>query len=142
MIETVQTTTPATRKATANLKSVGLILTSVVFAGSGQLIFKAALNDIGTLTLEFSALIDLATSPLLLLGLAVFGLSALLWLIALMRAELSFAYPFLSLSYVIVLLGGALLFSEQITLPRLLGFGLIITGLVIVARDERQEADT
>ncbi len=122
-----------------NLGSVGLILLSVLLAGSGQLIFKAALNQIGQLQLSLEMFVKLATSPLLLLGLAVFGLSALLWLIALMKAELSFAYPFLSLTYVIVLVGGALLFHEQITLARIIGFIVIVTGLFVVARDDTPE---
>lgn len=123
----------------ANLGSLGLILLSVVLAGSGQLIFKAALNEIGELTIGFDTLISLATSPLLILGLGVFGVSAVFWLIALMKAELSFAYPFLSLSYVIVLMGGVVLFDETITVLRVAGFALIVTGLFVVARSERDD---
>jgi drug/metabolite transporter (DMT)-like permease len=123
-----------------NLGSVSLILTSVLLAGSGQLIFKAALNDIGELTLSLQMFIDLATSPLLIFGLGVFGVSALIWLIALMKAELSFAYPFLSLSYIIVLVGGSLVFGEEITPARVFGFVMIITGLMVVARGEKRDA--
>lgn len=121
-----------------NLASMGLILASVLLAAAGQLTFKAGLNQIGELQLSFDMLVKVFTSPVLLLGLALFGFSALLWLIALMKAELSFAYPFISLSYVTVLLGGALLLNEQISPARLLGFATIIVGLFVIARGEQR----
>jgi drug/metabolite transporter (DMT)-like permease len=120
-----------------NLSALGLILLSVVLAGSGQLIFKAAMNSLGELELTLPGLVALVTSPLLLLGLAVFFVSALLWLVALLRADLSFAVPFLSLSYVIVLTGSYTLFHEHIGPLRLVGFALIVLGLFVVARGER-----
>lgn len=125
---------------TTNMRALGVVFLSVLLAGVGQLIFKGALNDIGPLSLSIEMFISLATSPLLLLGLIVYAASALLWLIALMQAELSFAYPFLSLSYVIVLLGGGLLFNEQVTQGRLLGFAIIIVGIFIVASGEMQKS--
>lgn len=121
----------------ANRGSVGLVLISVLLAAAGQLTFKAGLNQIGGLTLSLDMIVSLLMNPLMLLGLAIFAASALLWLIALMRAELSFAYPFLSLSYVLVLAGGAVLFDEQISPLRLLGFALIIVGLFVVASSAR-----
>lgn len=132
---------PSSRDTTAsNRGSVGLVLLSVLLAAAGQLIFKAALNQIGELTLSVDMLVRLMTEPLMLVGLAVFAASALLWLVALMRAELSFAYPFLSLSYVLVLLGGAVVFRESITPLRVAGFAAIILGLFIVASSARQGA--
>lgn len=125
-----------------NLGSIGLILLSVLLAGSGQLIFKAALNDIGELSISVDMFISLITSPLLILGLLVFGASAVFWLIALMKAELSFAYPFLGLTHIIVLLGGAVLFDEKITWLRIVGFMFIITGLFVIARGEQEQRQT
>jgi drug/metabolite transporter (DMT)-like permease len=126
---------PASMRSTFKLggSSVGMVLLSVVLAAVGQLVFKLALKEIGVLTLSPELLVKMISSPALLLGLVIFVASAGLWLVALMRADLSFAYPFLSLSYVIVLMGGVVLFGEKLTLPRLLGFGLIVAGLLIVA---------
>lgn len=138
MPQTIVRETPKPRST--NLRALAMILVSVVFAGSGQLLFKAAVNEIGELQLSIDMFINMATNLYLWMGLTVFGISAFLWLIALMKAELSFAYPFLSLSYVIVLLGGALIFNEQITALRLVGFLVIITGLFIVANGEHNKA--
>lgn len=115
-------------------RTMHLILISVLLAGVGQLVFKAALNQIGELAISFQTLIDLATTPLMLLGLVIYGASALLWLLALMTVDLSFAYPFLSLTYVIVLGGGVLFFDEQLTVLRIVGASLVVAGLIIIAR--------
>lgn len=120
--------------------SLAIVLFSVLAGALGQMLFKAAVNSTGELTLTPEALIGLFTTPVFLLGLLVFAVSALTWLIALMRVDLSFAYPFLSLSYVIVTLGGALVFHENVTLPRLLGVAVIIAGLLIVAYGESNAA--
>jgi drug/metabolite transporter (DMT)-like permease len=123
----------------ANLQSIGLVLSSVACGAVGQLILKAAMNDLGPLQLSLETLLQMATSPLLLLGVAIFGVSTLLWLLALMKADLSFAYPFLSLTYIAVLVGGAVLFQEKVSLPRVLGFAVIVAGVWIVARSEQKK---
>ncbi len=125
--------------ASANMQSLGLVLTSVAFGAVGQLTLKAGMNSLGGVQLSVDTLLKMATNPLLLVGIAIFGVSTLLWLLALSKADLSFAYPFLSLIYIAVLLGGAVLFQEAVTLPRVLGFAVIVTGVWIVARSEKKK---
>jgi multidrug transporter EmrE-like cation transporter len=141
----VLATQSATQKAAATLAAnrgaVSLVLASVLLAAAGQLLFKAGLNQIGGLTISVGMIVSILTNPIMLVGLVIFAASAFLWLIALMRAELSFAYPFLSLSYVLVLLGGAVFFDEQITPLRVLGFAAIIVGIFIVASSARAHID-
>jgi drug/metabolite transporter (DMT)-like permease len=132
-------TIPENPKTTsANLQSVGLVLASVACGAVGQLVLKAAMNGLGQLQPSLETLVAMATSPLLLVGIGIFGISTLLWLLALIKADLSFAYPFLSLTYIAVLIGGAVLFHEQVTLDRVLGFAVIVTGVWIVARSEKR----
>ncbi|GIL11643.1 MAG: hypothetical protein BroJett038_03630 [Chloroflexota bacterium] len=134
-------TIPENPKTTsANLQSVGLVLASVACGAVGQLVLKAAMNGLGQLQPSLETLVAMATSPLLLVGIGIFGISTLLWLLALIKADLSFAYPFLSLTYIAVLIGGAVLFHEQVTLDRVLGFAVIVTGVWIVARSEKRPA--
>ncbi len=125
-------------KSSANLQSLGLVLASVAFGAVGQLTLKAAMNSLGQLQLSVDTLLRMVTSPLLLVGVAIFGISTLLWLLALIKADLSFAYPFLSLTYIAVLVGGAVLFHDRVTLARVLGFAVIVTGVWIVARSEKK----
>jgi drug/metabolite transporter (DMT)-like permease len=126
-------------QSTRNLQSIGLVLASVAFGAIGQLTLKAAMNSLGGLQFSADALLRMATNPLLIIGLAIFGISTLLWLLALSKADLSFAYPFLSLTYIAVLFGGALLFHEKVTLPRIIGFAVIVAGVWIVARSEKKD---
>ncbi len=138
--------TPDGIKATssANVQSIGMVLASVAFGAVGQLTLKAGMNSVvesyGKLQLSIDTLLHMATNPLLIVGIAIFGVSTLLWLFALAKADLSFAYPFLSLTYLAVLIGGAFLFGDKVTLPRVLGFAVIIAGVFIVARSEQKKS--
>ena len=132
--------------SSANVQSIGMVLASVAFGAIGQLLLKAGMNSVvaasatGKLQLSVDTLIHMATNPLLIVGIAIFGVSTLLWLFALAKADLSFAYPFLSLTYLAVLVGGAFLFGDKVTLPRVVGFAVIITGVLIVARSEQKKS--
>jgi multidrug transporter EmrE-like cation transporter len=126
----------------ANFQVLGLILISVFLNAVGQLVFKAAMNSLGPLEISLDHMLKMATNPLLLLGLVIYAGSTFLWLISLSKADLSFAYPFLSLTYFVVLLGGAVLFAEQITLTRVVGFVVVVVGLLIVARSEQKRASS
>jgi len=53
---------------------------------------------------------------------------------AMTKLELSFAYPFMSLSFVLVFIFSALIFHESITTPKVLGMLLIIAGIVVIGR--------
>jgi drug/metabolite transporter (DMT)-like permease len=128
----------------ANTQAIGMVLTSVAFGAVGQLTLKAGMNSIvqsyGKLQLSLDTFVHMATNPLLIVGIAIFGVSTLLWLFALAKADLSFAYPFLSLTYLAVLIGGAFLFGDKVTLPRVIGFAVIIAGVLIVARSEQKKS--
>lgn len=138
-VQNTHNTDAVSASKSANIQSIGLIIASVACGAVGQLILKAGMKALGPLQLSLNTLISMATSPLLLVGIAVFGVSTLLWLLALMKADLSFAYPFLSLTYIAVLIGGAVLFQENVTLPRVIGFAVIVAGVLIVARSEQKK---
>ena len=118
---------------------IGLILTSVVLAGFAQITLKTGVNHVtgtsgGELHLSASSLRSLLTSPIVWGGLFLFGLSAIVWLFALSRASLSFAYPFAALSYVLILVFSVLVLHETVQPLRWLGVALIVTGIVLVAQ--------
>lgn len=141
-VSTSQETTKST--SNANMQSLGMVLASVAFGAVGQLTLKAGMNSLvttyGKLQLSVDTLLHMASNPLLIVGIAIFGISTLLWLFALAKADLSFAYPFLSLTYLAVLIGGAFLFGDKVTIPRVLGFAVIIAGVWIVARSEQKKS--
>jgi drug/metabolite transporter (DMT)-like permease len=73
-------------------------------------------------------------SPYVLLGLALYGLGAILWLFVLARLPLTAAYPFVGLGFVATLAIGVLALNEAVTPGRLAGTLLIAVGCVLVAR--------
>ena len=123
-----------------NRQSIGILLLSVAMGAIGQLTLKAAVDRMGEMSLSFGMLLGLATNLLFILAMAIYFVSAVLWLYALLKADLSFAYPFLSLTYIAVLFGGAFFFHETITWLRIVGCAVVIGGLIVIARGETKPA--
>jgi drug/metabolite transporter (DMT)-like permease len=61
---------------------------------------------------------------------AAFG-AALCWMLAMVKLELSHAYPFVSLSFVLVLFLSAVLFGEPLSWAKVLGILLIVAGVAV-----------
>jgi drug/metabolite transporter (DMT)-like permease len=114
--------------------AISYILISVLGGGVGQVLLKKGMGATGPLTLVpdqiLNLLIGLATNPFVLAGLFVYGISTVFWLTALSRVDLSFAYPFVSLSYILMLLASWQIFNENISVLRVAG--CLVVGLVVV----------
>lgn len=67
-------------------------------------------------------------------GIALHVLALGTWIVALRRVDLSYAYPFIGLGFVIVLLGSSFLLDEKISWTRFGGVTLIVLGVVAVSR--------
>jgi drug/metabolite transporter (DMT)-like permease len=88
----------------------------------------------GELHMNADSLKSLLSSPIIWGGLVLFGLSAIVWLFALSRASLSFAYPFAALSYVLIVLFSVLVLHEDVPVLRWIGVAFIVTGILLVAQ--------
>lgn len=113
-----------------------ILLTSVILGGLAQLAMKKGMMGEapgGGFSLV-AIITKVFTSPYVFLGLALYGLSAILWLYVLSKIELSYAYPLVSISYIVVLLGSYFLFQETISWPRLLGIACICLGVIFISR--------
>jgi multidrug transporter EmrE-like cation transporter len=114
------------------------ILISVTGGVIGQVLLKRGMIQLGEVTLGFSQLGDILlrmlTNPFVVIGLLFYVISSLFWLAALSRVELSFAYPFVSLSYIGMLFASWIFFQENLSALRLIGTGTIILGVILVAR--------
>jgi multidrug transporter EmrE-like cation transporter len=119
------------------MQPVVLILLSVCLGVVGQLVLKAGVARLGALSLGHDGAMQVArrivTNPVIWAGLATYALGTFFWLIALSRVELGYAYPFLSLSYVLVMLTSWILFKEQLSWLRLVGVAVICFGVYAVA---------
>lgn len=65
--------------------------------------------------------------------LATFG-GAISWMFAISKLPISIAYPFMSLSYILVLAGAAFFFEEGISLTKIIGTVLVMLGLTLMVR--------
>ncbi len=103
--------------------SIMLILISVVGGGFRQVLLKKGMLNIGPLftssTKKNSIAFKVAANPFVVADLAVYAFSTCLWLVTLSRINLSFAYPFVSLSYIIMVIASWLLFHKDISMLRL-----------------------
>jgi drug/metabolite transporter (DMT)-like permease len=119
---------------------IALILLSVALAAVAQLTLKTGMNHVNddlapaTFSLSGRSLRVLVGQPFVWGGLFLFGVSALVWLVVLSRASLSFAYPFAALTYVSILLFDHFVLNEQVPALRWAGVACIALGIFLISR--------
>ncbi|MBL1261385.1 MAG: EamA family transporter [Thiotrichaceae bacterium] len=104
----------------------------------GQMILKWRISEYGALpegaVEKLKFLLLLLLDPIIFSGFLAAFLASLAWMAAMTKFDLSYAYPFMSLNFVIVLLLSCWLLSESFTTEKMLGVTLIMIGTMIVAR--------
>lgn len=114
------------------------ILATIGLTVYGQLILKWRVGLAGSLPVggfdKIKFLLSLFTDPYVVSGFAAAFLASLAWMAAMTKFELSHAYPFMSLNFVLVLLLSVGLLSEVLTPAKAIGVGLIVLGTLVVAR--------
>ena len=114
------------------------IAATVALTVYGQLVFKWRVDLAGELPggsarrLEY--LTRLLLDPWVISVFATALLASVTWALALTRFELSFAYPFMALSFVLVLVFGAAFLSESVSAAKVVGVLLIVLGLIVGSR--------
>ncbi|WP_223557108.1 hypothetical protein [Pseudomonas sp. BF-R-01] len=117
-----------------------LILISVTISAFAQIALKAGMNSpsaqrvIAEGGARASALLDIALNPLILLGLFLYFSSAAVWLMVLSKVQVSFAYPFVALGFVLTAVLGRLVFNDTFSAAKVIGTLLIMSGVVVMAR--------
>ena len=120
------------------MKNILLILISVVLNAGAQVLMRQGMLRIGEGEISLSFLLrvlpQLMKNIFLWLSVACYGISVITWMIVLSRVEVSFAYAFLSLGFVLVTIFGYLFFNENVTLIRVIGVALICIGVFFVSK--------
>jgi len=116
---------------------------SIVLSGSAQLFMKAGMvllsnASTGSSWMEVITGDSVGAVTWVALGLLCYAFSLFFWMYAISRLELSFAYPMLSLSYVLVYLVASYwpLLGEQISPIRGAGIAIIIYGVYLISRSK------
>ncbi|MDJ0653484.1 MAG: SMR family transporter [Xanthomonadales bacterium] len=121
-----------------DLAAFGYILGCVLFTVYGQLIIKwrvSGFQDLpGSFEGKLNHVVKALLDPFILSGLAAAFVAVGFWILALSKKiPLSYAYPFTSMSFILVLLASGLIFGEHVSWQKVVGVGLIISGIAISA---------
>jgi len=119
--------------------SILLILLSISIAVGGQILLKLGMNRIGPVSFSSigavgSLLADIFKSPMVLIGLFCYAISAVIWLVVISAVDLSFAYPFIGLTYVFILIVSRFILKEDVNPLRWAGAAIITVGVVVISR--------
>jgi drug/metabolite transporter (DMT)-like permease len=122
------------RRNRLTIGNMALLLFAVTTAAVGQVMLKRGMQIASTRAAGSggSLAVSAATSSWVLLGLVVFGISAVAWLAALSRVPLSVAYPFNALGYLGILAASVLLLHERANVLTWMGSLMVVSGLIIV----------
>jgi uncharacterized membrane protein len=131
--------------ATTNGRSFQLadiaVLGSTVLAASGHLTIKAGLNGTISAFGHANSLERLAIyfrQPLVILGLFIYALGTAMWVFAVSKRDISYIFPIAALNYVVVTLGGVILFAEEISPKRWLGVAVVVLGVALMQTTGRK----
>jgi len=107
-------------------------LISILLGSFAQYFFKIGLNNVEVKT--FSSIIKLLLNFNIIIGIALYGISLLIWFYVLSLMELSKAYPLVSLGYVFTMIIAYLLLNEPITTFKVIGLLFIILGVIFISK--------
>lgn len=115
-----------------------LVSISIATMSAAQLFLKKGMLVIGESPHSWSDLLRFlgkAYSNIYVIAAVVFTIiTALVWVFAVSKSEISYIYPFMALSYLLVVLFSIWLFHENVTILRLAGTAVICLGVFLVAR--------
>lgn len=120
------------------LSMLPLILTGVLLNAAAQLLLKAGMSRVGhfafSLQNTLPIAIKVASTPEIALGLLSYVVSVVIWMLVLSRVEVSFAYPLVSIGYIVTAVAAYFLFNENLSLVRIIGILVIMLGVYLMTR--------
>ncbi len=121
-----------------NLVSFALIFTGVMLNATAQILMKAGTNAIGHFEFSMQNILPiglkLGTEWHIIAALVCYGISVVVWILALSRVPVSIAFPMLSMAYVVNALAAWYFLGEAFNPTKLIGMAIIILGVVIISR--------
>lgn len=115
-----------------------LILLGVLLNAGAQLFLKEGMRRIGHFEFVWANILpvgaQVAGNLFILAGLACYVISVVIWLLVLSRVEVSYAYPLLSVGYIVNAAAGYYLFQENLSFMRVTGILIIVAGVYFVTK--------
>jgi multidrug transporter EmrE-like cation transporter len=114
------------------------VFLTIIAAVYSQLVMKWRVGRVGALppdlTEKIWVLARLLIDPWVISGIIVTFLGGISWMVAMTKVELSYAYPFIGLVFVLILISSSLLFHEAVTISKIVGVLLVVAGIVVASR--------
>ena len=114
------------------------ILLTLAFTVYGQLVLKWQMNGVGPMpaagTEKLMFLLSQFLNPWIISGFISAFVASLAWMAAMTRFDINYAYPFMSLAFVIVMGFSVLFLGETVSLAKVVGTLFVVVGLVVIAR--------
>lgn len=107
------------------------VFLTIFIRSLNPILFKSAALQLSSFTF-----ITIFTNVFYIINLFLFFVRAITWQLALKHLPLSVAYPFMSLSYVVIMITGYFGFQEEIRWNHLLGTGLIVMGSILIGKKD------
>ncbi|MBA3024291.1 MAG: EamA family transporter [Gammaproteobacteria bacterium] len=121
-----------------SLLNFSLIFIGVMLNAAAQILMKAGTNAIGHFEFSMANILPvgwkLATEWHIVTALLCYGISVVVWILALSRVPVSIAFPMLSMAYVVNAVAAKYLLGEDFNVTKLVGMGVIIIGVIIISR--------
>jgi len=121
------------------LTDFSYIFLTILFTVYGQVVMKWRMSNLQVqlppnFTEKIVVLVKLLFDPFIFSGIVLAFLASLTWMAAMTKFELSFAYPFMALNFVLVFLLGIFVLGEGFSLTRMAGVVLIVVGTLVITR--------
>lgn len=114
--------------------NIVVILSSVFCSSMAHVVLKIGMNRVKGAGAGVNMILATALEPFVILGMVMHVLALAIWLYALSKVEVSFAYPFISLGFALVLAYSHFFLHESVNVWRLAGVLLICGGVALVAK--------
>ena len=119
------------------------ILGCILFTVCGQLLGKWRMN-IHNVNIPhgfgeklYFYLFTLLLDPYIIASYSCGLIASFFWLLAIGKLQLSYAYPFMSLAFVLVAITSSFIFKETLDIYKIIGTSIIILGLFVLAKGYR-----
>lgn len=120
------------------IRYIPLIMAGVMLNAVAQLSIKQGMRQIGHFDFHWENVLPIgfgvACNPFVLIGLFCYVVSVVVWMMVLSRVEVSFAYPLLSVGYIVTAFAGHYFFQESIGTMRWAGIIVICLGVWLITR--------
>ena len=111
-----------------------IIISSIACSALAQIMLKLGMGKVVIESITLESLFRLFFNPFIMAGMLLYVTAMLIWLYVLKNVEVSYAYPFTALGFILVMAISYFFLAEQVTMLRIAGITLIIGGIFLISK--------